>query len=190
MTHKKNELEWIEKQAEQNMAFHLANIDALNKEAHTTLSLLLVAIPAAFSCAVTWFQKSGAETWAFSMAVTCLYLIWIAYYVARTVTPRDIQAPGNRPTYLIQALDTVKDANASKSVEDKKDWPEDWALSSVIQGNLIDLEKRIEENHDREEDSAAAITRARSFFIATPLVFLFAVPLVFIFRLVLGSLCP
>jgi hypothetical protein len=53
-----NELDWIEKQAQLNMDFHLKNIDALAKEAHVTLSVFLLALPAAVTCAYKWFHQA------------------------------------------------------------------------------------------------------------------------------------
>lgn len=183
----KTELEWIEKQAVQNMEFHLKNIEALNKEAHTTLALLLVSISASFTYAIKWFQAGGLETWAYSMVGVCAYHVLIAVYVSRAVKPRDVEAPGNRPDNLLRQFKKLQEENAKA---DKSAWPQDWALNSISHGHLIDLQRRIESNHSREEQTATAVNRARVLFIVTPAFFVATTVVVFVGRSVLQSLGP
>jgi hypothetical protein len=161
-------LDYVEKQADKNMDFHLKNIDALNKEAHTTLALLLIAIPAAFTWAMKWFQQPGMMTFTIAMAGVCIYLIALALYLSRSVNPRDILAPGNEARPLMNTLISVRETHQKNH---HWTWPKNWDLLSVREGELLNLQLRIEANTQRERETAIIVRRSRKLFIVAPLVF-------------------
>ena len=175
-------LDYVEKQADKNMEFHLKNIEALNKEAHTTLALLLVTIPASFTCSSKWFQSSGMETWAWAMALTCFYLIGNALYLSQSVNPRDILAPANDARSLISTLESLRNQYTGK---EHWSWPKNWDLISIREGELANLQDRIDSNVQREKDTATVVRRSRRMFILTPIAFVGAA----VFVSILRSIC-
>lgn len=173
----KDELDWLEKQANLNMDFHLKNIDALSKEVHLTLTLLFVAIPASLNYAVKWYLMEDYRTLGCTMALLCIYLWFIAVYLARAIKARDIMASGNEPaklrTFIIQ-----QHTQHPKSAT---------VLEDVREGELLNLQERIDDNRRRSEETATVVNRSRWLIVATPLLFLMLLVVVFIFRSVLAA---
>lgn len=152
MTHR----EYIQQEAEKNMAFHMENMEGLQKESNTTLTFLFVVISTAFSAAVKLFSGHGSTALATSLAILCVYLTGVAVYLVFTcLWARDVFAPANEPKNL--------------------KIPEGYTFEQIQDFELENLQVRIESNAGRNRKTAFHLNLVRLLICGSPFVFLVAI---------------
>jgi len=168
----KEALDYAESEATKNIEFHLKNIESLSKEAHLTLAVLMVSIPAAFTVAIKLYQKDGMWTWATALLLLSTYLWFLAVYVGKAMKPRGVHAPGHEPNNLLPALREEKHT-----------------LEQIRESALINMQERIDWNRKRSEETGGIINQTRRAIIASPFVFLAFVLLILFVRWTLTFGC-
>lgn len=158
----KDELDWIEGQARLNMDFHLKNMEALAKEAHITLSILLLAIPASFTYGLKLWSNTGLRDCGGALVLISAYLVGVAIYLSSSIKARDVAATANEPMILRDYLEARRD-----------EWEND-VLSKVREGELANLQSRIEQNRQRTDRAATVINTSRAAIVWAPVWFLAA----------------
>lgn len=160
----KEQLEFVKDEADKTMEFHLKNLEALQQEAHVTLTFLFVVISASFSGATALFQKEGAAIWAWAMTLLCFYLGSIAIYLTmRCLKTKELWPPGNTPNNLIPHFAKFD-------------------LEAVQETALELMDERIKLNSMRCKETGNAINNTRVAIIASILVFPVSALLVMIVR--------
>jgi len=147
-----NHLEYVQQEAGKNMAFHMENMDSLQKESNTTLTFLYVVISAAFSGAVKLFSSHSALSLAISLSCLCVYLALLAaYLVFSCMMARDVDAPSNEPKNL-----KIPDGYTSEQIQNFE---------------LENLQQRIDFNKKRNEKTAFHLNMVRFLICSSPFVF-------------------
>jgi hypothetical protein len=148
-------LEYIQNEAAKNMAFHMENMDCLQRESNTTLTFLYVVIAASFSGAVKLFSGGNLTALALALSVLCVYLACLAaYLVFKCLMARVVKSPANEPKSL-----KMVDGYTSEQIQECE---------------LENLQKRIEFNVKRNEITARNLNIVRVMICAIPAVFLIA----------------
>lgn len=146
----------MQQEAAKNMAFHLENMECLQKEANTTLTFLFLVISAAFSGSVKLFSAGNMVPLAISIASLCVYLTLIAVYLVYScMRARDVDAPANEPKNL-----KIKDGLSSEEIQAFE---------------LENLQARIDFNKRRNAKTAFSLNLARFLICASPVVFLIVI---------------
>jgi hypothetical protein len=104
------------------------------------------------------------------MVCLCVYLWGTAYHLLSAIKVRDIYASGNTPKNLREFLLT-------RQREIKEN-----VLENVREGELTNLQERIQKNRERSEQSSAVINRCRELIVWAPVVFAGSWILAFIVR--------
>lgn len=156
MSMTKDQLDYVQSQAEKNMDFHLKNLEGLNSEVYKMLTLLAAVIATTFA-AVLKSYDSQSWFWAWSLGGLCTYLILIALLLLNSVKPSDLQAPGNEPCKLLPSINDPK-----------------YPLEKVREAEVLNLQERINLNRLRCEKTGRTMRLVMFAFLATPLVFVFA----------------
>jgi hypothetical protein len=147
-----NHLEWMQKQASDNMDFHLQNMDGLQKESNTTLTFLYVVISASLSAAIKVFVDGKYPVLAIALAGICLYLVCAAVYlVIGCLLAREVKSPANEPQNL--------------------KIPEGYTSEKIQNFELENLQERIDFNRDRNEKTALRLNRVRITICVGPVIF-------------------
>ena len=149
---KKDQLDYVQGQAEKNMDFHLKNLEGLNSEVYKLLTLLFAVIAASFAATV---KACDTKSWilAISIGVLCAYLIVIAIALLRCVKPSDLHPPGNEPRKLLP------------SISDER-----FTLEQIREAEILNLQERIDLNRSRCKTTGRTMVVAQYAFLASPLV--------------------
>jgi hypothetical protein len=143
-------LDFVEAEAKANVAFHIANGDALAKESNTLLNLLLVGAGGAIAYAI---NLSGKEAWQqFGMATSAIYLFGVAgILLDKCLRAVALWPPSNEPqNYPLQ----------------------NYSLEQIKEAELSNRQKYIHNNRLRNEVIAMWLNRCRVMAACTPLIFL------------------
>lgn len=145
-------IEYVERESEKNMEFHMQNMESLNKEANSTLTFLYVVIATSFSAAVKAFDSWKAPTPAVPFGVLCLYLTALAVWLLfGCLTPRIVKAPSNEPKNL--------------------NIPDGYTLDEIRQFELKNLQDRIDYNSTRNVTTAKRLRAIRVWVCLSPITF-------------------
>ena len=149
----KEKLDWIEKNALENLRSRINTADILAKEAQVTLTVLLAGIGAALGYAFK--DGSIASNISRSMLILSGYLMIIAGIVVFTcMMVVEIPMVTNEP----QNLNGEKTKNLS--------------LEEIRGYELENIQKRIDETRNRNDVTAKWLNRARALTVFSPVVFL------------------
>jgi hypothetical protein len=147
-------LDYIEKEAKENAAFHLSNADALLKESNTLLNLLLAGAGGALGLMIALAQKI-APTW--QLAGVCsvsLYLFAIAgLLLFKCLWVKPIYPPSNEPVNLMQ---------------------DGFDVLEIRKAELNNKQGCITLNRERNDHVGYWLNRCRAMAACVPLVFLAA----------------
>lgn len=144
-------LDWVEKNALENLRFRLQNAETLAKDASATLTLVLAAMGGALAYAV-----KGLESGAINALITgtLFATTWLGVcailIVIRCIQTRELVAPTNEPTNIFQ--------------------PE-YALADLRRVELKNIQDRIQEAMTRNRIVASWLDRCRLMLAFTPAVF-------------------
>jgi hypothetical protein len=154
-----DKLEYAEKSADELMDFHLQDMELLNKEAHTTFTVIIAAIAGLFGYGLNIYDKvaegSGAHApllWA--IATSLLHLIIIGCVaVMETLMARAVMPKGNEPTNLMgEHLDK-------------------YTVEQIREVECLNLQARIDANQARNQKMGKCLNNLRLALVATPLIF-------------------
>ena len=144
-------LDYVEREAKENLRFHLDTLEALNKEAHTLLALQLVFAGGAFGYALKLFGEGGSLPLAVGACVLTLYLGLLAAGTAVSCLMHTrLEAPANEPENLL--LDDVE-------------------LDALRLAELDNVQVRIDRNQERNANTGRTLNTLRLLTICSPVVF-------------------
>ena len=144
-------LDYVEREAKENIRFHLDTLETLNKEAHTLLGLQLVFASAAFGYALKMAEPGEPVALAVGAVVLTAWLGALAALTAvRCLMHAPVEAPANEPENLL--LDGVE-------------------LDALRLAELDNVQVRIDRNQSRNAETGRALNTLRLLTIVSPLVF-------------------
>ncbi len=147
-------IDWVEKQALENIRFRLQNSENLAKEASTTLTLLLAGIGGALAYAVKGFEADPiSNLTAGAVALAAWFMIVAMLLVFHCLMTKSLPVPTNEPSNLY-----------NKQMD----------FLQLREAELRNLQERISQITDRNHRYAAWLDRVRLIAIASPLVFAIA----------------
>lgn len=144
-------LEWVEKQALENLRFRIQDAENLTKESNTTLTLLLTGMGAGLAYGIKLLD-SNAEPWLLlSVFMFSAYLLVLcALLIFKCIKISAIPAPTNEPSNLYQV---------------------EFSLDSLREAELKNVQQRINEAVTRNNLVAAWLNRIRLFAVGSPIIF-------------------
>jgi len=144
-------LEWVEKQALENLRFRIQDAENLTKESNTTLTLLLTGMGAGLAYGIKLLD-SNAEPWLLlSVFMFSAYLLVLcALLIFKCIKISAIPAPTNEPKNLYQV---------------------EFTLDSLREAELKNVQQRINEAVTRNDTVAAWLNRIRLFAVCSPIIF-------------------
>jgi len=146
-------LDYIEREAQANMEFHLENLDSLKSEAQATLNFLLLILSGAFGYTIKLLGDDKLA-WAFVMGCVTSYLSCVAGYLTLyCLATGVVMPPTNEPRNLSS---------------------NDCSLEELRELELKNLQKRIVFNRKRNTKIGRRLNKARLLVCASPVVFLLA----------------
>ena len=145
-------LEFVQRESEKNMAFHMENMECLQRESNNTLTFLYVAVSASFSGALKIYAVNGFGVLSASLSFLCIYLTATSVYlVLACLKVRIVKAPANEPKNLKERVGYT---------------------SESLQGfELEKLQERIDFNRIRNEKTGFHLNAVRFLICFSPLVF-------------------
>jgi hypothetical protein len=158
-------IDWVEKQAAENLKFRLQNRETLAKEANNLLAILLAAIGAIVAFAI----KNSSEGQITPLLIGAIsmtgWLMLIAtILVLKCIMTSTLIPPGNEPRNLL--LDG-------------------YTLEQLKKFELDNVQNSIDQTASRNQNIAYWLDKARLSAVASPLVFI----LVLAFGTYLENLC-
>jgi len=147
-------LDWVEKNALENLRARLQNAEVLARESAAALTLALAGVGGGLAYGIKALEGGSPAPWAVALWVTVGWLALCASLVlVRCIQSRDLELPTNSPRNLWQP---TFDVDALREVELEK-----------IQG-------RIDRTAERNRQVACWLDRCRLMMVATPVVYLAA----------------
>lgn len=145
-------LDWVEKQALENLRFRIQDADNLTKESNTTLTILLAGMGASLAYGIKLLD-ANSESWIllavfmFSayLLVLCMLLIFKCLKISA------IPAPTNEPQNLYQV---------------------EFSLEALREVELKNLQERINETVRRNDMVATWLNRIRLLAVCSPIIFI------------------
>lgn len=145
-------LDWVEQSALENLKFRLQIRESLAKEAGNTLTLLLAGLGATMA-----YSIKGAEAGT-SVAITLgsgTMALWLmataATLIVKCIMTAPIWPPTNEPRNLYQ---------------------KDFTLDALREVELANMQIRIDQTAERNQNIALWLDRVRLMTVASPLIFL------------------
>jgi hypothetical protein len=142
-------LDWVEKQAQENLHFRVQDTEALKKDSTTTLNILLAGMAGAFAYGMRLYPKS--EGWEIAAVfVFATYLLALcAVLIFKCLKICAIPAPTNEPRNLYQ---------------------ETFTLEQLRKVELENVQSRIDEVVKRNNSVALWLNRVRLLAVCSPIV--------------------
>ncbi|HDR9796675.1 TPA: hypothetical protein QDC59_000207 [Burkholderia cenocepacia] len=143
-------LDWVEKQAAENLQFHIQCAEHIKKEANTTLTVILAGVGGASAYVVKLFDTHAAH-WLMAAALTfnvCLLLL-AALLILRCLNLDNIQAPANEPKNL---------------------YLPNYSLQLVREVELENMQLRIKLAQSRNGEAADRLERIRLYALLVPVI--------------------
>ncbi|AOI94830.1 hypothetical protein [Burkholderia sp. LA-2-3-30-S1-D2] len=143
-------LDWVEKQAIENLQFHIQCAEQIKKEATTTLTVILAGVGGASAYTVKLFDAHVAH-WlmAAALAFALGLLVVAAILVLRCLHIDNIQAPANEPKNLYLPK---------------------YSLQIVREVELENVQLRIKAAQDRNGAAADRLERVRVYAVLVPVI--------------------
>lgn len=150
-------LDWAEETGLENLKAHHQTADLLQKQAVTTLTVLLAGATGGLAYAIKGAEY-GSLWWAIGSAAFSFYLYLLcALTVFKTLTVKEFPMLHNEPRNLYQ--------------------PE-YSLNSIKEVEIENIQERIQQAVARNKLTAGWLNRIRYAAVASPLVFLITAVLV------------
>jgi hypothetical protein len=145
-------IDWVEAQAQENLKFRLSCLESIVKECNTTLTILLAGIGASAAYVFKLLETAKPETWMLAGAISlCLYLLLLsAVLIFKCLKIDEIQVLTNEPENL---------------------YKKQYTLLEIREGELINVQQRINKARDRNLKTANWLNKIRLSMLASPIVF-------------------
>lgn len=158
-------IDWIEKQAAENLKFRLQVRETLAKEANNLLTILLAAIGAIVAFAIKNSSEEQITPLLMgAIAMTGWLMLIATILVLKCIMTSTLIPPGNEPKNLL--LDG-------------------YTLEQIKKFELENVQNSIDQTALRNRNIAYWLDKARLSAVASPLIFI----LVLVFEIYLGNLC-
>lgn len=158
-------IDWIEKQAAENLKFRLQNCETLSKEANNLLTLLLAAIGAVVAYAIKSVGNETLNSLLVAAISTGAWLVLVAMIlVVKCIMTSELIPLGNEPKNLML---------------------EDYSLDQIKVFELDNVQDSINKMAFRNGNTAYWLDKARLAAVLSPLIFI----LTWAFWTYLESLC-
>jgi len=158
-------IDWIEKQAAENLKFRLQVRETLAKEANNLLAILLAAIGAMVAFAIENASEEQITPLLIGAIFMTVWLMLIAtILVFKCIVTSALIPPGNEPKNLL--LD-------------------EYTLEQLKKFELENVQNSINQTASRNQKIAGWLDIARLSAVASPLIFIVAL----VFGTYLGNLC-
>ena len=145
-------LDWVEKNAQENLRFRLQNAESLAKDSAAALAIALAGMGGALAFGAKAMENGVITPFiAGSIGTSAWLALCAALIVLRCIQCRDLEAPANEPRNLFQPQ---YDLNVLREVE------------------LENIQARIEKTNIRNHSVAYWLDRCRLILAATPIIFL------------------
>lgn len=147
-------LDYIEKEAKENAAFHLSNADSLIKESNALLNLLLAGAGGSLGLMITLAQKSAPHWQTWSVGAVSAYLFLLAgllLYQCLWIKP--LYPPANEPCNLMQ---------------------EGFDVYQIRRADLQNKQACIDLNRERNDAVGLWLNQCRAMAACVPIVFVVA----------------
>src|SRR4051812_45833035 len=102
-----DKIEYAERKADELFKHHIADMDALAKEAHQTFAFAMILLSGAFSYLLKLYDPTkapAAQRWAWLFPVFALTVhlgVSATYLLYRGMMAKDVHTPGQLPTVLL-----------------------------------------------------------------------------------------
>lgn len=144
-------LDWAEKCGIENLKAHRETADYLQKQAVTTLTVLLAGATGGLAYAIKGAEY-GSLWWAVGSAAFSLYLYGLcALAVFKTLTVSDFPALYNEPASLYQPH---------------------YSLADIKEAELVNIQERIVQAVARNRETSEWLNYIRYAAVASPIIFL------------------
>ena len=158
-------LDWIEKQAAENLKFRLQVREELAKDANNLLTILLAAIGAIVAFAIESSSEEQITPLLMGAIAMTVWLMLVAtILVLKCIMTSTLIPPGNEPRNLL--LDG-------------------YTLGQIKKFELENVQNSIDQTASRNRNIAYWLDKARLSAVASPLIFILAL----VFEIYLGNLC-
>ena len=147
-------IDWIEKQAAENLKFRLQICETLAKDANNLLMVLLTAIGAVVAYAIK--NAGGGELNSLlvgAIALTAWLMVIATFLVFKCIMTSDLMPPGNDPKHLML---------------------EDYTLEQIKGFELENVQNSINHTARRNQKTAYWLDKARFASVTSPLIFILA----------------
>jgi hypothetical protein len=144
-------LDWVEKQAIENLQFRIQDTESLKKDSSTTLTILLTGIGAGLAYGIKLLE-SKAEAWMLlAVFVFSAYLLVLStILIFKCLKIEAIPSPTNEPQNLYQS---------------------NFPLDKLREAELTNIQTRINQIVKRNDKVALWLNRIRLFAVCSPIVF-------------------
>jgi hypothetical protein len=144
-------IDWVEKQAQENMKFRIQDADNLSKQSGATMTILLTVLGAGTAYGIKLFDAQGDKSLFIAAIVFSVYVLLVcAFLVFKCLKIQAIPPPTNEPENLYK-----------KSM----------SLDSVREEELRNLQSRINQLVVRNDATARWLNCIRLLTVASPIVF-------------------
>ena len=144
-------LDWVEKQALENLRFRIQDADNLTKESNTTLTILLAGMGASLAYGIKLLEGKPEMWVVLAVFVFSAYLLVLsAVLIFKCLNISAIPAPTNEPQHLYQV---------------------NFALDKLREVELKNIQDRINEAVQRNDTVASWLNRVRLLAVCSPIVF-------------------
>jgi hypothetical protein len=144
-------IDWVEKQALENLRFRIQDAENISKESNTTLTILLAALGGGIAYTAKLLEADSEQTVVVAMATTLVYIaVLCAVLLQKCMKIVAMPVPTNEPRNLFQKR---------------------FSLDAIREVELSNVQARIDEAVARNDASAAWLNRVRFLAILAPLVF-------------------
>lgn len=145
---------WIEKQAAENLKFRLQICETLAKDANNLLTILIAAIGTVVAYAIKNAGEGSINSLLIGAIAMAAWLMIVAVVlVLKCIMTSDLFPPGNEPSNLML---------------------ENYTLEQIKNFELENVEKSIIHTKNRNQKTAYWLDKARLAAIASPLIFIFS----------------
>ena len=152
-------LDFIEAEAKENAAFHLACTETLMREANTFLNLLLAGAGGGLALMVSLAEKSAPLWQSVGTASVSVYLFLLSVFLLfKCLRVRPVYPPANEPKNLMQ---------------------DGFDLDQIRRVEMKNRQACIDANRDRNDEVGLWLNRLRAMTAGTPIIFLVAAAVVY-----------
>jgi len=149
-----SKIDWIEKQAAENLKFRLQICETLAKDANTLLTVLITAIGAVVAYAIKNAENNGDSTLLTGAVAMAAWLMIVAFIlVFKCIMTSELMPIGNEP---------------------KKLNLENYTLDQIKGFELENVQNSITHTAKRNQKTAYWLDKARLATLSSPLVFILA----------------